>query len=142
MLAPPGRLIVALAVAGLALAGCGTPVPGRAAQAHDTAQAFLEACSRGDGSAVLEILTESSRDAFLRAGSIDRGCRTMAGMPPPAGARPGAPVLFGGTTVRSVHVVGAEAEATLSSPVAGGSTMELQSDGRHWHVLVPASRAG
>jgi hypothetical protein len=70
-------------VAGIVLAGCGTGVSNsQQTRAGSAVQSFLEDCSRGAWVSASRIVTETTRDAWLREGNPALRCAESLGVDP------------------------------------------------------------
>jgi hypothetical protein len=137
----PARPALAALLAAAALGGCGDV---REAEEGDRAraavEAFLHVCSRGEGKAALEVLTDPAASEFLKGTSAVDGCQRILGV---GVGEPGADLVSEGeealkrdfeeARVSGVDLRGGFGTATVE--IAGRSVeVELESKGDVWSL--------
>jgi hypothetical protein len=117
------RLAVCAVMAAPGAAGCSTgdATPERA-YARIATETLLRACARDDPLAVLDLLNQASKRAFVAAQGTSDGCEAVLGVPP------------AGTRVTAVERDGDSARVTLQANDGRRATVEAESDGDKWVV--------
>lgn len=144
---PRGAAVALLAATAAAAAGacggCGTATSTAQDRARSTVEAFAGACARGDEDAVLGLLAEPTRPAFVARGGGVAGCDALLGGAPAAPLRRGAD--FAALRVTATRMDGDAATVALASAATGAAgaarVAELQEARGRWRLLLPLTGA-
>lgn len=135
------RAAPALVAAGLmaaSAAGCGaeaTVSGGLDEKAESTVSTLLETCARGDGEAVLGLLTPPAREMVIGAESVSEGCDRVLGLGVESEVE--APTAFRAAEVVSVEMGDDIGSATIRAESGESSEVELENSGDSLLVTNP-----
>jgi hypothetical protein len=113
-----------------AAAGCASDPPeteGLDERARATVSTLLATCARGDGEAVLGLLTPPAREEFIDAESVFEGCDRVLDLGVESEVE--APSAFRAAEVESVEMDEDLGSATIRAPDGESSEVELENSG-------------
>ncbi len=134
--AASGPAAVTVAATAL-LAGCSEVDTDLDDKARSTVATLLQACSRGEGEAAVDLLTPPAREELIGAESVVAGCDRVLdlGVESELEAR----TVFAEAVVEEVMAGDGFGTATIRAPDGETSEVELESVGDAWLVSNPTA---
>jgi hypothetical protein len=130
----PRRALLVLLAGWLAVSGCGYRNPTPRDKARAAAETFVDSCARQEPARAVEVMTDSLRASFIRAGSAAEACARLMGLDPAGLSGPALADAVRTVSVESVAVSGAVARATLRAPGGARQQLGLGFTGGEWKV--------
>src|SRR4051812_36236497 len=130
----PGRAVLLVLAGWLALAGCGDRNPTAQDRARAAALTFVQSCAHQEPARAADLMTDSLRATFIRAGPAAQACARFLGIDPAGKDEAALASAVRAVSVESVTVRGGAASATLRAPGGGRARLGLGYTEGEWQV--------